>query len=100
MTATWSVQQSQEREQGGVGQAVRLVGVRVGPPSACPRTHSGLRGGGMGCRSPGVFSCQGGPGLGAEVALPAFPGAARPGADVSFSSLRAGSEEEVTGYDS
>jgi hypothetical protein len=35
----------------------------------------------------GSFSCRGGPERRAVVALPAFPGSARLGTDVSFSSL-------------
>lgn len=62
------------------------------PPARSPLTHSGLRGGGAVCRSRGGFSLQGGPGRGAEVALPSFPGAAGPEVDGSFFSLRVGGQ--------
>lgn len=60
------------------------------PPARPPLTHSGLRGGGAVCRPQRDFSLQGGPGRGAEVAVPSFLGAAGPEADGFFSSLRVG----------
>lgn len=72
------------------GKAWGLSGLRGPPPARPPLTHSGLRGGGAVCRPRGGFSVQGGRGRGAEIAFSFFPGAAGPGADVSFSSLTVG----------
>lgn len=85
----------------GWGKASGLLGLGLPPPARFLLTHSGLRGGGAVCRPRGGFSLQGGPERGAEVTLPSLPGAARPGAKVSFSSLRVGGRlRGLMGYDS
>lgn len=82
------------KRRAGVGQEKLsgLLGIRGQPPASPPLTHSGLCGGGVGCRPRDGFSLQGGPGRGTEVARPSFPGRRRAGANVSFSSLRFGGE--------
>lgn len=82
---------AESRSGAGVGKLSGLLGLGA-PARTPPFTHSGLRGGGAGCRPRGGFSLQGGPGRGTEVFLPSFPGCRRAWADVSFSSLRVGGE--------